>query len=138
MRNGPYELVVAPNDYPGFRYRGRYCYEHHLIWWRKYGSLPLSNECIHHRNGNKRDNKISNLKLMTISQHNREHAKPVPMTTLICDACGKALDRPSRVIRHQRKIGYKHHYCDRRCMGKMQGQINGKRNKGKKRSGVPQ
>jgi hypothetical protein len=31
VRNGKYTLVVAPAEYPGMRYRGRYVYEHHLL-----------------------------------------------------------------------------------------------------------
>lgn len=27
VRNGPYEMVVAPAEYPGTRYRGKYVYE---------------------------------------------------------------------------------------------------------------
>ena len=33
MINGDYILVVAPDDYPGVRYREKYCYEHYLVYW---------------------------------------------------------------------------------------------------------
>lgn len=31
MKNGDYILVIAPDWYRGKRYRGKYCYEHHLV-----------------------------------------------------------------------------------------------------------
>lgn len=73
MRNGPYELVVAPDEYPGMKYRGRYCYEHHLVWWLKTGKTISADEVIHHVNGQKRDNRFCNLEKMTRSDHAKHH-----------------------------------------------------------------
>lgn len=73
MRNGPYILVGAPEDYPGPKYRGRYCYEHHLVWWENGGQLPRVGELIHHVNHDKTDNQYENLELMTVSAHTRQH-----------------------------------------------------------------
>ena len=39
MKNGPYEMVIAPEEYPGRRYRNRYVYEHQLVWWKNTGKL---------------------------------------------------------------------------------------------------
>ena len=44
MINGDYILVVAPPDYPGVKYRGRYCYEHRLVWWKEHNFLPKDDE----------------------------------------------------------------------------------------------
>lgn len=73
MKNGPYELVVAPPEYPGKLYRNKYCYEHHLVWWLGTGNLPASDEVIHHRNEQKRDNRFENLELKTKARHTTEH-----------------------------------------------------------------
>ena len=63
-----------------------YCPEHkrsdergyvkeHIVIMEKYIGREFSvNECIHHINGNKTDNSIKNLKLMTNSEHRRHHA----------------------------------------------------------------
>jgi hypothetical protein len=73
MRNGKYELVVAPHDYPGMRYRGRYCYEHILVWWQNAGKIPPKGYEIHHINMDHRDNRFSNLQLVSSSDHRKLH-----------------------------------------------------------------
>lgn len=76
MRNGPYELVIAPAEYPGKKYRDRYVYEHHLVWWKATGEVPdyqVGN--IHHKNGDKRDNRVENLERISRSRHSVLHAK---------------------------------------------------------------
>lgn len=73
MKNGPYELVAAPTEYPGFKYRGKYCYEHHLVWWRTTGEIIENPYCIHHKNEDKRDNSFSNLEKLTKSDHTSLH-----------------------------------------------------------------
>lgn len=72
MKNGPYELVIAPNNYDLKKYRGRYCYEHHLVWFENKSTIPKG-YVIHHKNGNHRDNNIENLELLTIKDHKQWH-----------------------------------------------------------------
>lgn len=73
MRNGDYELIVAPPVWEGRRYRGRYCYEHHYVWWKHTGQYVGDGFCIHHKNGNKRDNEFSNLELLSNVTHASRH-----------------------------------------------------------------
>ena len=73
MKNGEYELVIAPNDYPGKKYRGKYCYEHTLVWWQNTGTLPKENETLHHKNKDKRDNRFENLRLFLREDHDKYH-----------------------------------------------------------------
>lgn len=40
MRCGPYILIIPPPEYPGKKYRGRYAYEHHVVWWENTGGDP--------------------------------------------------------------------------------------------------
>jgi hypothetical protein len=118
MKNGPYELVVAPDDYPGKRYRGRYCYEHYLVWWQTHGSLPGPGECIHHKNDNKRDNRPDNLGLKTKSKHTSDHsrARGRLMARFRCPHCGKEFMREKRLshLTTSRKLL---DFCSRRCSG---------------------
>lgn len=118
MKNGPYELVVAPDDYPGKRYRGRYCYEHYLVWWQTHGSLPGPGECIHHKNDNKRDNRPDNLRLKTkpkhVGDHTRERGRT--MVRFRCPACGNEFVRQKRHSLDQSKTCL--FFCTRTCIGK--------------------
>lgn len=113
MKNGPYELVVAPEDYPGFKYRGRYVYEHHLVWWKKTGQLVPDGHVVHHKNGKHRDNRFSNLELKTVADHSSEHAEPAPTTTMVCAWCNEEFEREVRDVRSKKKNGQRNFFCCR-------------------------
>ena len=92
MKNGPYELITAPSEYPGKKYRGRYIYEHHLVWWQQTGKPVPSRFDIHHKNGEKRDNKFENLELIAHSEHASEHGQERSLETrkeATCFYCGE-------------------------------------------------
>lgn len=120
MKNGKYILVVAPDDYPGRKYRGKYCYEHHLIWWKTYGFIPSDGECLHHINGNPHDNRIENLQLKTRKEHSREHAKRVEPIECICEYCGRRYFISPREYRFKKKKGERF-FCSRKCVGRATG-----------------
>ncbi len=48
--------------------------EHVVIMEQKIGRRIYANECVHHINGIRNDNRIDNLQLMTRSEHARLHA----------------------------------------------------------------
>jgi hypothetical protein len=114
VKNGPYELVIAPLDYPGKKYRDRYCYEHTLVYWKQTGLIPTEGFVIHHKNGNKRDNRFKNLEMISISKHNSEHGKDRRKAdkthgTLSsyrycrCEECKNAKNIYSRILRKKNK-----------------------------------
>ena len=75
MKNGEYELVIAPEGYPGKLYRDRYAYEHRVVWWKTTGTLPKEDEVIHHLNENKRDNRFENLTVLSREAHSKIHGQ---------------------------------------------------------------
>lgn len=95
MKNGDYLLVKAPSEYPGKKYRGKYCYEHHLVYWENTGVVPNNDEVIHHIDENKHNNNFDNLELKKKNIHNREHmtAKGRKYVILKCPACKKKFER---------------------------------------------
>ena len=115
MRNGPYELVVAPDDYPGMKYRGRYCYEHTLVYWKKHGVLPGRGQVIHHINGKHRDNRPENLELLEVGEHNSGH-NTVERIDVPCAYCGKTRKmRPCDETETRKRNKTGEVFCSRSC-----------------------
>lgn len=122
MRNGKYELIVAPEQYPGRLYRGRYAYEHHVVWWKKTGEVPPKDFEIHHINGNHRDNRIENLALLHWKEHARIHCEGrQSKVTFTCPVCEKEHTLKKSVYKtrlHRNK--YRKVFCSSRCGTKHQ------------------
>lgn len=115
MKNGDYILVKAPEWYRGKRYRGKYCYEHHLVWEKETG-CPVPKGCIiHHKDGNKFNNDIKNLQLMSSIEHNRMHSTVGrKILEIKCPACGKIFCKEKRCCHYKKLI-----FCSRNCVGKI-------------------
>jgi len=122
MKNGEYILIKAPKNWEGKKYRNKYCYEHHFVYWIHYGIIPKEDEVIHHKNKIGTDNNIDNLKLMTVSEHNilhlkeRKGQKPIYLIELTCSFCKKKFFRKHAPTIYKMKKGQKHFYCNRSCM----------------------
>lgn len=77
-KNGYAQIVVALDD-PLIAMadaRGR-IYEHRLVMARHIGRPLASSEQVHHRNGDKLDNRIENLILMDLAEHAAAHKREV-------------------------------------------------------------
>lgn len=59
--------------YKKLKRNGRCIDEHRYLWEQAYGPIPNGFE-IHHKNEDKRDNRLENLELKPIPLHRREHA----------------------------------------------------------------
>lgn len=110
MKNGPYTLVKAPEGYPGKRYRGLYCYEHHAVLFANNISIPPAYH-VHHINGNHRDNRLENLAVISEKEHHDIHKKPITYVMLECPKCGGVFRREKRNTYH------KMNFCSAKCSG---------------------
>lgn len=127
MKNGPYILVKAPLEYPGKVYKGRYVYEHQLVWWLNTKILVPEGYIIHHKDEDKHNNTFSNLELKTSLQHIKEHneeRKAIPVANN-CHWCGVLHFLVPRNYRFKVAKGKKYFFCSQKC-GALHQHRNGK------------
>ena len=74
---------ITDKGYIRVFYNGNWIYEHILVVEKFIGRELNDNECVHHINQCKQDNRLSNLCLFTNSQHSHFHRqlKQFKMTT---------------------------------------------------------
>lgn len=115
MKNGDYILVKAPEWFKGKRYRGRYCYEHHLVWEKTHGEPIPDGMVVHHKDENKYNNVPENLELLSArahcSLHGAKHKKRVAIVK--CPACGKIFEKDARMLPFRNLV-----FCSRQCVGR--------------------
>lgn len=81
-----YVLVrVGDGNERGFGSRRQYRYQHDILMESRIGRPLAGGEVVHHKNGDKSDNRIDNLELTTPSRHQRYHAN----NTRLRDALGR-------------------------------------------------
>ena len=65
---------LTPNGYKWVTREGKTILVHRLIWEEQFGIIPEGRD-IHHKDGNKRNNKIENLEILSRKEHKQRHKK---------------------------------------------------------------
>ncbi len=90
-----YILILQPT-HPNARTTG-YILEHRLVMATHLGRALQSNEVVHHVNGDRKDNRLENLTLLTAASHKRSHWTTIGhppnwkggKRPIVCITCGK-------------------------------------------------
>lgn len=88
---GEYIKIWSPNH--PYKDVNNYVYEHRLIMEQYLGRYLDPKEEIHHINGNKKDNRIENLQLLSKSEHTKyemtgHNYNKKDMSDRLCNKCG--------------------------------------------------
>lgn len=62
---------------------------HRVIVENSIGRNLLKSECVHHINGDRSDNTLTNLIVLTAAEHARLHRTPLDDIECVCEKCNK-------------------------------------------------
>jgi hypothetical protein len=111
--------VTGNNGYRKTKTDGRPTLQHRYVM-EKFTGRPLrKNEYVHHINGDKSDNRVSNLQIMTPKEHSFHHNQKYPLVKN-CVICGEQfVPHPTKRKRAQT--------CSSECKGKLLSRRNQER-----------
>lgn len=126
VSKGDYNYAIV-REHPRANERG-YVLHHRIVMENHLGRLLNRNEIVHHKNHDRKDNRIENLEVMDAKQHNTLHGSETPrkMCELICPWCKGTFIRWKNQTFLQKGSGYT--CCSRSCSGKLARyiQLNGR------------
>lgn len=105
---GQYVFILV-GDHEMADSRGRVL-EHRYVMAESLGRSLGRNEVVHHKNGNRRDNRLENLELMRDGDHTNLHCPP-KVLHFVCPECGDAFTRNARKVAKTTKRVF----CSRSC-----------------------
>jgi len=109
-------LYAVVKDHPN-RTKNNYVLLHRVIIENHLGRLLNSNEIVHHKNHDKKDNRIENLEVLSSTEHSKLHAseKPRKYCELKCPNCGVLFHKPYNQTFLQK--GSRYTCCSPKCRG---------------------
>ena len=104
-----YVVVYCP-DHPRAWSTG-YVYKHRLLMELHLDRFLARTEHVHHKDEDRHNNALSNLKVETPSEHARHHATGRELIELTCEGCGGGFGR----VHRQMHKNNKRVFCSRDC-----------------------
>lgn len=123
VSKGDYNYAVVP-EHPN-RTKNNYVLEHRVVMENHLGRLLNDDEVVHHINGNKKDNRVENLTILSGEEHSKLHGARAghKMVLLKCPWCKEKFSIPknhSFLVKHGK---YPCNCCSNECRGKFYRQI---------------
>ncbi len=113
-RGGGYRYARTCPPHPKQNSQGLYPL-HRVLVENKLGRLLEKQEHVHHIDGDKNNNNIGNLSIVTPSEHGKHHRQSRPLVIMTC-LCGVAFALPPHVaVNRQRRKGGRPLACSRSC-----------------------
>ena len=107
LKKGLRFRVYRP-DYPRADITG-YAFRSHVVYWLATRHVVALDECLHHRNEDKTDDRLENLELLLHGEHTRRHCAKEPIR-LSCEQCERDFRVPQwRLNQRETK------YCSQLC-----------------------
>jgi hypothetical protein len=115
ISKGGYNYAVVPEHPRAIKYG--YVLEHRVVMENHLGRLLGPNEVVHHKNGDRKDNRIENLEVLSNESHSREHANRQgrKMAELRCPNCSSIFQRELNQTFIQKKSEFT--TCSQKCRG---------------------
>ena len=123
ISKGDYNYALVP-EHPNATKNG-YVLMHRIIVENHLGRILNTNEVVHHLDGNKKNNDISNLQVMSDIEHAKHHQKDKGRfyVKLQCPWYKKIFDIPRNKTYLQKPSKYNCTCCTLQCRGKLYREI---------------
>ena len=123
ISKGDYCYAVVAN-HPHATKHG-YVLLHRIIIENHLGKILNTNEVVHHIDGNKKNNSIDNLEVLTREAHAKLHQKQIgrEYVDLKCPWCNKIFSKPRNTTHLQKPSKYNCTCCSKSCRGKLYREI---------------
>jgi hypothetical protein len=112
-RGGGYHYCRTNPAHPNANAKGLY-FLHRVLMENSLGRMLEPGGIVHHKNGDKNDNRIENLELLMNSEHSKKHRPVIKPIRLTCP-CGKEFDVKPNLFRLRTKRAKGPLCCSRSC-----------------------
>lgn len=121
ISKGDYNYVLVP-EHPSATENG-YVLEHRIVMENHLGRLLKKEEVVHHKDGNRKNNHIDNLEVLSNNYHAAMHtaSRGRMMVDLQCPWCNKQFSKYKSQT-YLSKGGF-FTACSKRCRGKLSAEI---------------